>query len=104
MVWLYLILATPCPKGTYNNGTGLTADTYCIPCDAGTYCPSEGLTEPHGLCSAGHYCVERSTEPTPNGQVYGYLCPLGHYCEEGTKIPTPCPAGTYNGQTGKLDE
>ena len=47
--------------------------------------------------------MERSTEPTPDGQSYGYKCPLGHYCEEGTKVPTPCPAGTYNGQTGKFD-
>ena len=46
--------AEPCPKGTYNNGTGLEAIGDCIDCTAGYYCEEVGLVEPSGLCSPGY--------------------------------------------------
>ena len=43
----------PCPKGTYNNGTGLEADTDCIQCPAGDYCDQVAMLAPTGLCEQG---------------------------------------------------
>ena len=43
----------PCPKGTFNNGTGLEAIGDCIDCTPGMYCEEVGLTEPNGLCTQG---------------------------------------------------
>ena len=48
---------SPCPKGTYNNGTGAHNESSCVPCEAGTYCPSEGMTETGPDCDGGFYCA-----------------------------------------------
>jgi len=33
----------PCPTGTFNNGTGLQADTECTACTGGFYCDAPGV-------------------------------------------------------------
>ena len=43
----------PCPKGTYNNGTGLEAEADCTLCPAGQYCHQVGMSVPAGLCDQG---------------------------------------------------
>jgi hypothetical protein len=43
----------PCPKGSYNNGTGLEKEADCLICTAGHYCGSVGLTQTSGLCDPG---------------------------------------------------
>ena len=43
----------PCPKGSFNNMTGLEAIGDCIECTAGFYCEEVGMTSPSGLCSPG---------------------------------------------------
>lgn len=98
---MLFVVAEDCPRGTYNNRTGLGNSTECTLCDPGTYCPDTGLILPFADCAAGYYCELGSTEATPDGQVYGYKCPVGHYCEEGIRSPTPCPRGTYNPQEGR---
>jgi len=53
------------------------------------------LASPGSDCTAGYYCVRKSTLATQN------ICPTGSYCPAGTKAPIPCPAGTYNDLTTK---
>ena len=55
---------------------------------------SSGLTAEAGLCQAGFYCPESSTQPN---QI---ICPDGTYCPIGSPFPTDCPNGTYSNQTG----
>ena len=47
----------PCPKGTYNNGTGLQADSDCTSCHAGEYCQDVGMTATSGLCTEGYVLI-----------------------------------------------
>lgn len=44
----------PCPKGTFNNGTGLEQETDCIHCPAGWYCAQVGMDDTSGLCQEGY--------------------------------------------------
>ena len=32
-----------------------------------------------------------------------FLSTPGHFCLEGSDTPTPCPAGTYQDETGQVD-
>ena len=60
-----------CSNGTYTNHTGAS---YCYDCPEGYYCSMRDRAE---------------------------LCPVGHYCPQNTGADwKPCPAGTYNPQTG----
>ena len=42
-----------CPRGTYNNKTGLQIIEQCTPCAAGFYCDEEGQTTFTKKCSPG---------------------------------------------------
>lgn len=50
--------------------------------------------------SPGFYCLEGSKTATPMSSVSGGVCPAGHYCTEGSSVPSPCPAGSYQNETG----
>ena len=43
----------PCPKGSYNNETGLQAEGDCVLCPPGEYCTEVGMTGTSGLCDEG---------------------------------------------------
>ena len=43
----------PCPKGTFNNMTGLEQEAECLPCLPGQFCGTPGLSKPTGECQAG---------------------------------------------------
>ncbi|RUS80256.1 hypothetical protein EGW08_011985, partial [Elysia chlorotica] len=87
----------PCPKGTFNNGTGLESESACILCTPGSYCDATGLTDVSGPCSEGFYCELGSNTSQPT------ICPVGHYCPEGSSTPSPCPQGTYTNTQGLLN-
>ena len=57
----------PCPRGTWNNGTGLSSADECTLCPNGYYCATDGLDAPSGPCSAGHFCRLGATTPSPEG-------------------------------------
>lgn len=50
--------------------------------------------------SSGFYCLEGSQTATPVSSVSGGVCPTGHYCAEGSSVPSPCPAGSYQNESG----
>ncbi|KAM7413317.1 hypothetical protein PAMA_020621 [Pampus argenteus] len=79
----------PCPAGTYGNMTGLIEELQCSSCDPGMYCKEPGF-----------YCLEGSQTAAPISSVSGSVCPAGHYCAEGSSVPSPCPAGSYQNETG----
>ena len=74
----------------------------CSDCVAGFYCDSNTTTW-HAMyhskkCPAGLYCpAKMTTSPTSLANA----CPVAHVCPESTPAPIPCPAGKYNGETGK---
>nr|XP_047130962.1 uncharacterized protein LOC100202447 isoform X1 [Hydra vulgaris] len=88
-----------CPAGTFGSSVGLNNESNCTPCPEGWYCPTPGLPNAYKKCSAGHWCIERSIESSPNNQTYGVLCPKGYFCPEG--IPIACPNGTYQPVDGR---
>ena len=50
---------------------------------------------------AGYYStLTGNTKPNPATTASSGVCPSGSYCPQGTSTPNPCPAGTYNDQTG----
>ena len=61
-----------CPNKTYNNMTGASDISACLPCPAGYYCDEMGI-------------ADYATKP----------CPLGYFCVNATDTPEPCPVGTY---------
>ena len=61
-----------CPNGTYNDKTGMSDSSACLPCPAGYFCDSQALA---------NYTVNP--------------CPLGYFCPNATIVPESCPAGTY---------
>jgi hypothetical protein len=103
----------PCPRGTFNSGTGGTSIAICSPCTAGKYCP-EGTSTPLD-CPPGSYCPTGTEDPLqslcPGGTFSGDSpisssgacspCPAGFYCPVGSAYPTPCPPGTVNPSTNK---
>ena len=58
----------PCPRGTFSNTEGLFNVSTCELCTTGQYCVSDGLTEPTGLCDAGHYCLLGAIVSNPVSQ------------------------------------
>ncbi|XP_023933458.1 uncharacterized protein LOC106181652, partial [Lingula anatina] len=92
----------PCPIGTFNNGTGLGADTECSPCSGGYYCPS-GTVLPTMPCSPGYYCRQGAQMAAPNQVTNADICPAGHYCPEQTTEPISCPVGTFSNDTGNMN-
>ena len=120
--------AFPCPAGTFNNISGLAAESDCFACIGGHYCPSGGVVHPYLLCSAGFYCRSGAETATPMEVLYivffmylyyffllgvvkrflfhscvqdseAYECPRGFYCPEGSSEPTACPVGTFSNTT-----
>lgn len=85
----------PCPVGTFSNVTKLMEEAQCAQCTKGHYCHKSGITSPTDECHAGYYCVEGSSQPTPNDTIKGAPCPPGFYCVRGSHKPEPCPIGTY---------
>ncbi|KAG7455700.1 SCO-spondin-like isoform X1, partial [Solea senegalensis] len=90
----------PCPKGTFSEQSGLVDEAQCRRCSAGSFCSETGLSAVSGPCLSGFYCLEGSHSPSPVLSESGSVCPAGHYCEEGCSVPTPCPAGSYQNETG----
>ncbi|XP_067364271.1 uncharacterized protein si:ch211-286b4.4 [Channa argus] len=80
--------------------SGLADDSQCRSCIPGFYCSETGLSAVSGPCLPGFYCLEGSQNATPMSGVSGGVCPKGHYCAEGSSVPTPCPAGSYQHETG----
>ena len=68
-------LPLPCPSGTYNAVSGAEM---CVPC-------------PHGF-----FCLEGTSDFSPN------ICPSGYFCREGTRYDREfsCRSGTYNPNPG----
>ena len=106
-----------CPRGTFNNGTGLSQKHQCLVCLPGYYCENEGLTEPQGLCAPGFFCKCGSKQKEPSGLCFNNSsnlpnegdcatdaiagpCPKGYYCPEGTSIPKTCTGGSFSNQSG----
>ena len=99
---------TPCPEGTFNNGTGLAAEDECTHCSVGMYCEGQGNILPDGNCTAGQYCYRGARSPVPDDNNVDYPdngpCPPGHYCPEGIEYPVDCPAGSWRNETAGQSE
>ncbi|KAH8053011.1 hypothetical protein JL720_14795 [Aureococcus anophagefferens] len=50
-----------------------------------------------GMCFNGTYCPEGMARAP---DLYRDACPAGYYCPTATAKPQPCPAGTFNRNTG----
>ena len=74
-----------------------------LPCPGGQYCQFAGLDTPTDNCSAGFYCVARSSSATPTDVITGDRCPAGYYCPSGSAWPTPCSPGTFSSSQGNTD-
>lgn len=75
--------------------------TECRSCTPGMYCQTEGLTEPTGNCTIGHFCSGGAINQAPLSLSYGDTCPAGYYCPAGTGQPIACPLGTFSPTTGR---
>ncbi|XP_034024625.1 multiple epidermal growth factor-like domains protein 6 [Thalassophryne amazonica] len=94
----------PCPKGTFSDQIGLVDESQCRRCSPGSYCSGTGLSAVSGPCLPGFYCLEGSHTAAPVLGVSGAVCPAGHYCPPGSSVPSPCPAGSYQNETGGKDK
>ena len=56
-----------CPPGTFNNQTGLNAQSECRPCNGGYFCNAYGLSVPAGQCDPGYYCEFGLDRAQPTG-------------------------------------
>ena len=90
----------PCPTGTFNNRTGLSAVEHCQSCSPGKYCSTKGLSNPTGLCDSGYFCHSGADRPNPRDGVTGDICPAGSFCPAGSTRGTLCPEGTFSNVTG----
>ena len=66
-----------CPPGTYNNDTGLQAESDCKSCPGGYYCDHYAQVDPTEECTAGHYCqfgLDRATPIECNNTDVNGLC------------------------------
>jgi len=95
--------AVECPAGYYcppkADDKVYKGEQYA--CDMGSYNPWTKKIYQHDCidCDAGYYC-----NTTAIANITGLDCPSGHYCPLRTKQPRPCPAGTYQGQGGAIEE
>eukprot|EP00347_Sterkiella_histriomuscorum_P024098 403332318 len=94
-----------CPRGTYGASVDLASVDDCTDCPGGYYCPMEGQVSYSLKCDAGYYCSKKSYTPQPDPddvieKELGGLCPAGSYCPQGSTDPLKCPAGTYNSFPG----
>ena len=89
-----------CPPGTFSNQTSLIEESQCQLCPPRYFCFTYGLTEPSGLCYAGHYCTGGAILPNPFNESYGDRCIPGQHCPAGSGFPEPCPPGTYSPFSG----
>ena len=90
-----------CPRGTFNNQTGIWSENQCSPCSPGFFCDVARLSEPSGPCQAGHYCTLGATYASPINESFGDVCFEGHFCPVETSVPLPCPNGYYLNCTGR---
>lgn len=49
---------------------------------------------------SGFFCLDGSQSSSPRSSMFGGICPVGHYCAESSSVPSPCPAGSYQNETG----
>lgn len=99
----------PCNIGSYSDKNASS----CQICLKGHYCGSNSTSllsmstggiawanagHPSGVCFNGTYCPAGMTRAP---DLLRNACPPGYYCPAGTPNPVPCPAGTYNGQSGQ---
>ena len=74
----------------------------CHPCPAGKYCSGSGVdsfpSSTSGNCDPGFFCVlgVNTQRPSQNFSGIGGVCPAGAYCPEGTSEPKGCPSGTFS--------
>ena len=80
---------SPCPPGTYSNGTKLEKAGDCTDCRPGYYCDVGGLVSPKAQCDAGYYCPKGQNVSNP------FPCPAGKHCPRGSPEPQHCAAGTF---------
>lgn len=52
------------------------------------------------VLASGFFCLEGSQSSSPRSSMFGGICPVGHYCTESISVPSPCPAGSYQNETG----
>ena len=58
---------TPCPAGTWGQGTGLSSASHCIPCTAtpGAACQAASISQSGQVCTPGFFCQGGSVPPIP---------------------------------------
>ncbi|CAG5113265.1 Oidioi.mRNA.OKI2018_I69.chr2.g7385.t1.cds [Oikopleura dioica] len=99
-------IPTYCPPGTYNDVTGGSSRGDCKPTDEYHFSQTPGseISTGDGVCADGFYCVEGSSDRTPQDpkEGNGGPCTPGFYCNSG--IRTECPAGTYTNSAGAILE
>ncbi|CAH1797039.1 unnamed protein product, partial [Owenia fusiformis] len=95
-----------CPAGTFSANVGLANSSQCTQCTTGFYCSETNATTVTGPCDPGFFCRSGSDAQQPTGLTAGDagVCPMGHYCEAQTGEPTACPPGTFNNDTGLVNE
>ncbi len=91
----------PCPVGTYNNRTRLSASSECAACLPGFVCSTVGIVEPSERCGAGHYCAGGCSTATPIGGDCGGFCAEGFVCFGGASVPTPSDGNATTAVTGR---
>ena len=57
----------PCPRGTFNNETGLARSEQCKACIGGYYCDELSMVSYKGPCDAGYYCEYGVDRARPSG-------------------------------------
>lgn len=88
--------------GTYYDQTGAKAENECIDCPAGQFCDEKAMeaAPTTNYCHAGYWCAKGAQTPFPDTTRNGYYgpCTAGSYCEQAATEPTPCAEGFYSNQ------
>jgi hypothetical protein len=94
-----------CPPGRYNSGVLKEQFDDCLSCAVGSFCNARAISDSDQWpCSAGHFCLEGTTEPLPcpyrdsvgaRSEEECHQCPVGHYCPRETTVIYSCPDGVY---------
>ncbi|XP_026193218.1 uncharacterized protein LOC113147307 [Cyclospora cayetanensis] len=79
-----------------------SASTACVACEEGTYSDTDGSRD-CTPCQPGYICKVgcQTRYPKTLEDDGGIPCAPGYYCPEGSATMVPCPAGTYNPDSGK---